>query len=143
MTTHLLTVGQRWLLHEAYDLHACHEPVSTEEEGDAEDYDSQDEAALAVGMVSWRYLPVFKLDVSWVLGALHFEGMLIKFELFLRESCLHRCITFVGDPHVVWSVDLIHVLVLNILHFFLNRAQFLEIDSPKSICTLLKFVKNA
>ena len=123
-------------------MHFHDKPITTEEENDAKDNDKDDKAALAALVVGGRNLTILELDVSRVLCTLNNEFVIVKLEFLLLEGSLDRHIRLIGDPHVVRSVNLIQMIILELLHLVRNAPNLLELCSFQSLSTLLQLVQH-
>ena len=113
-TQELLAVCQGRLLHEANNLHPFQQDGGAEEEHTSEAEEEESDNRSPEGVLLGGDLSIVKLDVGGVLGAFHFEGVITELELLQIEAGINSRIFPKRDPHVVWRVYLIELLVLDL-----------------------------
>ena len=113
-TEELLAVCQGRLLHEANNLHPFQQDGGAEEEHTSEAEEEESDNRSPEGVLLGGDLSIVKLDVGGVLGAFHFEGVITELELLQIEAGINSRIFPKRDPHVVWRVYLIKLLVFDL-----------------------------
>lgn len=65
---------------------------------------------------------------------------IVEFEMLDFKGGTDGRVMFENDPHVVWRVDLVKLLILDRGHFFLDLHQVIELGFFQSICAFRKLV---
>ena len=135
-TPEIIAVSQGRLLHETNNLHPFQQDSGAEEKYDSEAEEEKYHDGFPTGMLRARDLSVVKVDVSGVLCASHFEGLIAKLEFLQIKAAINTCVSLKGHPHVIWRVYLIKIFVFELSHFLLNFLKFVKLGRTKDCRSL-------